>query len=207
MSHDGTPHYDSGRKGLADCGQEGEAEMTRPDSLEELREHISPDVLALNAQELRDKGLSGIITPQTVQTPLERGIASVKGRALVDFRGYKVPEITSKYHVAAKEDRTYNNVVYDSKKEMERAILNDQRIKGGDLSFWLYHVRFPLPGGTWYELDFMEFRDAWRTLDDPEDAEYSWAIEFIEVKGYKVRLGEIKRKQTEEIFGIHIEVV
>ena len=105
----------------------------------------------------------------------------------------------NKYHVADKEARTYNGVVYHSKREAQYAQELDVKVKAGELSFWLRQVPFRLPGQTQYRLDFMTFGSVAGTA--------LYHVRYIEVKGMKLRLGEIKRRQTEEIYGIEIEVV
>ncbi len=103
----------------------------------------------------------------------------------------------NKYHVAPAEDRTYNGKVYASKKEMLQAQGLDYAVKAGKIDFYLEQVPFRLPGETTYRLDFATFKRV----------EDKWEVHFIEVKGKKIRLGEIKRAQTEELFGIHVEVI
>ncbi len=107
----------------------------------------------------------------------------------------------NKYHVSKKDARTYNGVVYHSKREAEFAQELDLRIKAGEIDFYLRQVRFPLPGKTEYRLDFMTFAKS------PQGLPSVWLIEYIEVKGMKIRLGEIKRKQTSELYKIDIDVV
>ncbi len=109
---------------------------------------------------------------------------------------------TNKYHVAAKEDRTLNGRTYASKKEMLYAQELELRVKAGDIDFWLEQIPFRLPGGTTYRLDFMTFK-----ARNNEPYALTWTIEYIEVKGKDLRLGQIKRRQAEELFGIEIKVV
>ncbi len=114
----------------------------------------------------------------------------------------------NKYGVAPKDERTYSGVVYHSKKEKLFADDLDLRIKAGDIDFWLRQVSFPLPGRTSYRLDFMTFY-----LFGIEEVGAKpirndlYRVNFYEVKGFETRLGEIKRRQTEELFGITIQVV
>ena len=102
----------------------------------------------------------------------------------------------NKYHVADKEDRTYNGRIYHSKKEASFAAELDLRVKAGEIDFYLEQVPFRLPGGIVYCLDFMTVAE--------DDAIVN---HYYEVKGFKVRLGEMKRKQTIALYKIHIEVV
>ncbi len=107
------------------------------------------------------------------------------------------PQTGGKYHIAPKEDRIYNEVLYASKKEAQFATTLDLRVKAGYLDFWLRQVPFQLTDCI-YRLDFMTFH---YSLDE------EWIVSFIEVKGFKTRLGELKRKQCESLYQIHIEVV
>ncbi len=150
----------------------------RYDSPDELRGHVSPDVLAANP------GLAAVGTSST------RFEASCEQRAK-EIGTKKVGTSSSKYHAR----RTGH---YASKKEAKYAAELKLMKEAGEIEFWLEQVPFRLPGGTTYRLDFLVFR---------MDSMGSWDLEFIEVKGMKIRLGEIKRHQVEEIYGIHIEVV
>lgn len=114
----------------------------------------------------------------------------------------------NKYHVADKEDRTYNGRVYPSKKQATYAQQLDLLVKAGRMSFYLEEVPFRLPGGTVHRLDFIEFTNVF-TGDFTNDGkpDFNWNIEFVEVKGRDLPLGKLKRKQTEELYGITIKVV
>lgn len=124
---------------------------------------------------------------------------SIAGQQLV-VEGLKLPK-QHKYHVAPKEERTFNGKVYHSKKEAEFAQELFLRQKARNIDFWLEQVPFSLPGDTVYRLDFMTFQH------EVIGEELLWEIMFVEVKGYRTRLGEIKRKQCEQLYGISIEVV
>ena len=93
----------------------------------------------------------------------------------------------------------YNGVKYASKKEAKHAEELNLLVKAGELSFWLRQIPFSLPGGTVYRLDFAEFRQVVNTS--------LYQIDWVEVKGYKTPVGELKRKQTEALFGIEITVI
>lgn len=98
----------------------------------------------------------------------------------------KVPA-ESKYHNQRTE---YNGRTYDSKKEVAKAQELDLLVKAGELDFWLYHVRFPLPGGVIYESDFTTYRN----INFGEDKYSLWGIEVIETKGFKTEAWIIKLK-------------
>ena len=110
----------------------------------------------------------------------------------------------SKYGVAPKEDRTYNGVLYASKKEATFAQELDLRVKAGELSFWLRQVPFLLRGGFTYRLDFMVFCSDDRLHGH---AFPLWDIQCYEVKGYETPVGRLKRKQCEFLYGIVITIV
>lgn len=113
----------------------------------------------------------------------------------------------NKYHVAPKEDRTYNGVVYASKKEATFAYELDLKKGAKIIDFWIRQVPFPLPGGSTYRLDFMTFRLMEKTQRWFFDPYVVWEIEFYEVKGKELPMGKLKRKQCEEIYKIQIKVV
>ncbi len=106
---------------------------------------------------------------------------------------YSVPKAPAgnKYHVAPKDERTYNGVLYDSKKEATEAQKQDLRIRANEIDFWLYHVRFPLPNGEIFESDLMTFKFLTEEFHLGQRVSL-WLIEVIEVKGYWTR--EAKRK-------------
>ena len=106
-----------------------------------------------------------------------------------------------KYRVADKAERVYDGVTYHSKKERDAAQLLDIRQAAGEIDFWLRQVPFPLPGKTKYVLDFITFKRRTGALAG------LYQVEYIEVKGYRIRLGEIKRRQAEEIYGIKVIVI
>jgi hypothetical protein len=104
--------------------------------------------------------------------------------------GIEPTQTTSKY----KAVRTGH---YHSRKEARYAADLALRQKAGEISFWLEQVPFRLPGDTVYRLDFVVF-----TVD-----EAAWRVDWVEVKGKDLQLGKIKRKQTEELYGIRITLV
>ena len=71
----------------------------------------------------------------------------------------------------------YNGRVYDTKGEAQKAAELDLKVKAGEIDYWLYHVRFPLPGNCVYESDFMTFKYDTNVL--------AWDIEVIEKKMWR----------------------
>ena len=123
------------------------------DSIEQLPEHLRKQ-----AKEKLGLGTAEIGTSQQV--------SSVKSG----------PMKQNKYHVAAREDRTYRGVVYDSKKEASKAAELDLCVQAGEITFYLRQVPFivgydPL---TKYVADFVTF-------------DYNglgmWVVTVIETKG------------------------
>ncbi len=138
------------------------------------------------------------------------GMDALKEIATESSRVGMKAQTDGKYHIAPKEARFYDGRVYRSKKEARFAEGLDLRVKAGDIDFWLYEVPFRLPGKrVVYRLDFMTFSIIrQQTLEwSKELDEIGYGVNFYEVKGFKTPVGEIKRKQTEEIYKIHIEVV
>jgi hypothetical protein len=113
----------------------------------------------------------------------------------------------NKYHVAPKVERTYNGIVYHSKKEVQKAQELDLMVKAGDIDFWLRQVPFvigydPL---TVYVADFVTFK-LYRYDHD------NWDIAVLEVKpasekawapGAKRKLKQFRQKYP----NLKIEVI
>lgn len=66
--------------------------------------------------------------------------------------------------------------------------------KSGQVLFFLRQIPFDLPGKTKYLADFMVFYA-------------DGTVQIIDVKGKDTPLSLIKRKQTEELYPVKIEVV
>jgi hypothetical protein len=104
---------------------------------------------------------------------------------------------SNKFHAKITEA---DGIRFHSKKEARifRELQARQHMK--EIKFFLMQVPFLLPGvsdngkRTRHYLDFMAIRD---------DGE----IEYIEVKGRDLPMGKLKRRQTEELYGIKIQVV
>ena len=83
---------------------------------------------------------------------------------------------------------------YSSKREARYAEQLNLLVKAGAVSFYLRQIGFDLPGKVRHFIDFfVVYPD--RTF------------KFIEVKGRDLPMGKLKRRQTEELYGIKIEVV
>ena len=132
------------------------------DSIEQLPEH-------LRKQAKEKLGIANLPAPVT------SGMNDDEAYQLL-VRGEKPKQ--NKYHVAAREDRTYRGVVYDSKREMMyyRDTLEPQLLSG-ELDYVLPHVCFPLGGGVKYECDFM-------TLNKHDGLGMWWVVVY-EVKMWR----------------------
>ena len=132
------------------------------DSIEQLPEH-------LRKQAKEKLGIANLPAPVT------SGMNDDEAYQLL-VRGEKPKQ--NKYHVAAREDRTYRGVVYDSKREMlyYRDTLEPQLLSG-ELDYVLPHVCFPLGGGVKYECDFM-------TLNKHDGLGMWWVVVY-EVKMWR----------------------
>src|SRR3990167_652776 len=117
-------------------------------------------------------------------------------RSLPPTKGEGRQLTISKYH---NRRTNYGGQNYHSQKEADRARDNDLRIKASELSFYLTQVPIRLPGKVVYRLDFVEFI---RVADTP-----LFEVAFVEVKGFRTKTGEAKRKIAEAILGIDIEVI
>ena len=92
-----------------------------------------------------------------------------------------------------------DGIKFDSKLEAKYYNTLKMAQQSGELLFFLRQVPFHLPGNTKYVVDFVEF---WKGKnDEPGD------IVFTDVKGYMTDLSRIKIAQTEEIYGIEIQII
>lgn len=83
---------------------------------------------------------------------------------------------------------------FPSKKERDYFLMLERLRKVGEVLFFVRQCPIDLPGGVIHRIDFLVF----------------WAdgrAEFIEVKGYKTAMGELKRKQVMDLYNIDIKVV
>lgn len=107
-----------------------------------------------------------------------------------EFMGEKLFK-KSKYNAVIVERDGYK---FDSKKEAKYFDELLLRVKAKEVLFFLRQVPFHLPGKVVYRLDFLEFH--------PDGS-----VHFVEVKGFDTPMGKLKRKQTEELYPVKIEVV
>ena len=115
---------------------------------------------------------------------IDAGVLALNGVS-VPLPGAPVAEKPNKYHVSPAADRTYNGILYDSKKEMRYYVeVLEPLLKAGELDYVLYHVRFPVGNDpvTIYEADYVTLKD-WTDHDTGADRLAAWQIEVIEVKG------------------------
>ena len=105
----------------------------------------------------------------------------------------------SKYNVAAKEDRTYQGIVFDSKAEMNRYIYLKAEEKAGRIKALVIQPKFPIVGTIrgslicTYIADFAYHKDNKRFVED--------------VKSVKTDVYQLKKKLVKEYYGIDITEV
>ncbi|MBA3051873.1 DUF1064 domain-containing protein [bacterium] len=87
-----------------------------------------------------------------------------------------------------------DGIKFGSKKEAKYYSDLKLRKSSGEVIFFLRQVPIDLPGNVKYRVDFVEFHA-------------DGTVHFIEVKGLDVPMGKLKRKQTEALYPITIEVV
>lgn len=110
---------------------------------------------------------------------------------------FQPPKINNKFHAKITEAE---GIKFGSKKEAQQFRELQARQHAGEIKFFLLQVPFLLPGvaengkRTRHYLDFMAIRT-------------DGQIEYIEVKGRDLPMGKLKRRQTEELYGIKIQVV
>ena len=87
-----------------------------------------------------------------------------------------------------------DGIRFDSKMESNYFKKLKLRQEAGEVIFFLRQCPLHLPGNVKYVVDFVEF------LSDN-------SVSFIDVKGYDTPMSKLKRKQTEAIYPIKINVV
>jgi len=94
----------------------------------------------------------------------------------------------SKYHSIMEE---CDGIKFQSKKEAKyyRELLC--RVHAGEVKYFLRQVPFHLKGGVKYLVDFME------VMADGK-------IRYVDVKGYKTKIYEVKRKLVEAVYPVKI---
>jgi len=101
-----------------------------------------------------------------------------------------VPTLANKYHVAPKEDRTYNGIVYDSKREASKAAELDLDVLAGNITFYLRQVPFDLGAGVKYVADFVTYL----SVHDPDNVFQSSLFEVIVIEVKMWRKATVKHK-------------
>ena len=103
----------------------------------------------------------------------------------------------NKFHAKTTEA---DGIKFGSKKEARIFRELQARQHNGELKYFLCQVPFLLPGKTDSGRRFKHYLDFMAIRSDG-------GIEYIEVKGRDLPMGKLKRRQTEELYGIHIEVI
>ena len=98
--------------------------------LREILPNISDDNLAINASD-RKTGVAGNTRTYVLGAVAGKG-GTITGNPITETgQQNKAAKKGNKYHVSPREDRTYNGIVYDSKKEMLFAQELDLRVRAG----------------------------------------------------------------------------
>lgn len=109
-------------------------------------------------------------------------------------------EEVSKYRSRRTE---YGGILYDSKKEAEKAQELDLRVAGKAVLYWLRQVPFRLPGGVVYRVDFQVFYP-------------NREVRYFDCKGRDRKTGKfvtdtaasrLKRRQVEALYPVSIELI
>lgn len=112
----------------------------------------------------------------------------------------KIPPGLSHYNKFHAKTTEADGIKFGSKKEARIFRELQARQHNGELKYFLCQVPFLLPGKTDSGRRFKHYLDFMAIRNDGQ-------IEYIEVKGRDLPMGKLKRRQCEEIYGIHIEVV
>jgi hypothetical protein len=92
----------------------------------------------------------------------------------------------NKYNVSAKEDRTYEGVLYASKKEAKFAGKLALMRQNGEIDYILRQVPFDLGAGIIYRADFVTLTKYTK--------EYHWNVVVYEIKGMWTDVAKLKMK-------------
>lgn len=143
----------------------------------------------------------------------------MKTMSVEQFRKKFTKKPKNKYHVAPKTDRTFEGIVFDSKREMNAyKNLLMERVPGRVI---LRQVPFRLPGGIKYVADFvtLEPHDLCTLVSGREPLggghmatlirrdEVAYAVRVIDAKGFKTPEYKLKKKLFEASFPWKIEEV
>jgi len=141
----------------------------RFNDVSELSQNCDKGFLALNADKL------GIAAPTCPNAQFPGSLPAAK---------------QNKYH----NRKTYcQGVLYDSKKEAEKAAELELLKQACKIKGYLTQVSFRLPGGVGHRVDFGILN-----LDN--------TVTWLEIKGRDLAMGKMKRKQVEELYHIKIKV-
>ena len=117
-------------------------------------------------------------------------VADLNEKQLALVNGATAPTAPrkSKYNAVK---TTVDGITFDSKKEAH--IYEVLKLRP-EVKFILRQIPFMIPGGFKHRVDFMLYH-------------HDGTVSFAEAKEYDNRLGNLKRRQVEEIYGITIEVL
>lgn len=96
------------------------------------------------------------------------------------------------YHKFHAKPTTIDEIRFASKKEADYYAELKLRVRAREVLFFLRQVKFDLPGGVTYSVDFVEF---WSNGE----------IHFMDVKGMRLRSYIDKKKMVESLYPILIE--
>lgn len=99
-----------------------------------------------------------------------------------------------KFKVSPPEEREAHGIVFDSKLERDYYLYLCERVKRGEVIFFLRQTPFHLPGKTVYRVDFQEFHA-------------DGTVHFVDVKGMETDQFRLKKRQVESLYPVEIEIV
>jgi hypothetical protein len=106
----------------------------------------------------------------------------------------------NKYNVSPKEDRTYNGVVYASKKEAKFACTLNMMLHAGEVDYVLRQVPFDLGANITYRADFVTLTKYAK--------DYHWNFVVYEVKGMETPEWKLKHKLFKDKYpSIKLEII
>lgn len=97
-----------------------------------------------------------------------------------------------KYHASPKEERTYNGIIFDSKKEMFVYQKLELAVQAGEILYFLRQVPIRFKCGSTYWVDFLVFYN-------------NGTFEYIEAKGVRTPVYKTKLKLLADEYP-HIQI-
>ena len=128
------------------------------------------------------------------RNPHPDGGNALKKWTVRQFKQYLESQMSKKRSKYKNVPLKVDGIRFDSRKEANHYLVNKERKKNGELIDFFMQVRYMLPGGVRFYLDFVEIKKGGE-------------IDYVDVKGVRTAVYRIKKRQVEEIYNIKIKEV